>query len=175
MSFLVGGILMRKQTMIFPFLFLLLLLTACGDKVAEIKEAAAGIDSAASKAAKGISLDAHSIRSIEIEHNDRNFTVNDLFKSILRDIFWEYEQKDEIHIFTVKGTWKEPLFEEYQFTDEQKAKLKDEGYVTVELELFDGVIKEESTKVVMTLDGETLVEETGKKALTSLYDEYVKN
>ena len=164
---------MRKLKKIIPFLFLILLLSACSDKVAEIKEAASGIDSAANKAAKAISLDAHSIRSIEIEHKNTNFTVNDLFKTILRDVFWEYEEKDEIHIFTVNGTWKELLFEDYQFTEDKKAKLKEEGNVTVELELDDGVIKSESTRVQMTLDGETLVDEQGEEALYNLYDQYL--
>lgn len=164
---------MRKLTMMIPFIFLILLLSGCSEKVTELKEAVSGIDGAANKAAKAISLDAHSIRSIEIEHGDTKFTVNDLYKTILRDVFWEYEEKNEIHIFTVKGTWKEPLFEEYHFTENQIEKLKDEGKVIVQLELVDGFIKPESTTVQMTLDGETLVDEKGEDALNRLYDQYV--
>lgn len=164
---------MRKLTMMIPFIFLILVLSGCSEKVTELKEAVSGIDSAANKAAKAISLDAHSIRSIEINHADAKFTVNDLYKTILRDVFWEYEEKNEIHIFTVKGTWKEPLFEDYHFTENQLEKLKDEGKVVVQLELVDGVIKPESTTVQMTLDGETLVDEKGEDALNRLYDQYV--
>src|SRR5690606_13104442 len=138
-----GGIIMRKLTMMIPFIFLILVLSGCSEKVTELKEAVSGIDSAANKAAKAISLDAHSIRSSEINHADAKFTVNDLYKTILRDVFWEYEEKNEIHIFTVKGTWKEPLFEDYHFTENQLEKLKDEGKVVVQLELVDGVIKPE--------------------------------
>lgn len=176
MELLIGGIIiMRKLTMMIPLFFCILLLSACSDKISEIKEAASGIDHAANKAAKAISLDAHSIRSIEIEHKNTSFTVNDLFKSILRDVFWEYEEKNEIHTFVVKGTWKELLFEEYNFTEEQKTKLKDEGTVTVELELVDGAIKAESTTVQMTLDGELLVDEKGEDTLYSLYNQYINN
>lgn len=164
---------MRKLTMMISFFFLVLLLTGCGDKVAELKEAVSGIDGAANKAANAISLDAHSIRSIEIEHGDTNFTVNNLFKTILRDVFWDYEEKNEIHILTVNGTWKETLFEDYQFTDEQVVKLKEEGFVTVILELVDGEIKPDSTQVQMVLHGETLVDEKGEDALYRLYDQYV--
>lgn len=164
---------MKKLTMIIPLFFCILLLSACSDTLTEIKEAASGIDHAANKAANAISLDAHSIRSIEIEHKNTNFTINELFKVILRDVFWEYEEKNEIHTLVVKGTWKEPLFEEYNFTEEQKTKLKDEGYVLVTFELVDGTIKPQSTTIQMTLDGDVLVDEKGEDVLYALYDQYI--
>lgn len=149
-----------------------LILTGCAEKMDEIKVAVSGIDAVADKAAEAISIDVISIREIEIEHNDEVFTVNDLFKTILRDVQWEYEKKEHIHIFTVKGTWKDSLFENYRFTEVQKRDLSERGKVLVELQLVDGKIEPKATKVKMTLDKKTIVEESGIEALNYLYEYY---
>ena len=61
---------MQKLHTILLISVISLFLIGCSDKVNEIKEAASGINSAANKAATAISHDIHSIRAIEITHND---------------------------------------------------------------------------------------------------------
>lgn len=163
---------MRKLTVMILTFVLLLLLTGCSNKINDFKEAASGIDSAANKAADAISIDVHTIRAIEIKHNHEVFTVNELFKTILRDVRWEYEKKENRHIFTVRGTWKDSLFENYHFTAKQKEELKENGKVTVELEIVDGKIEPTATKVIMKLNDKIVVEQKGKKALNYFYDYY---
>ncbi|MEL4025554.1 hypothetical protein [Lysinibacillus endophyticus] len=164
---------MRKLISILLTSICLLFLTACTNQLTEIKKAISDIDSTANKAANAISKDAHTVRAIEIEYKNEIFTINDLFESILRDIQWEYENFNELQELKVRGTWKENLFESYQFTEEQKSKLITEGKVTVEFQLIDNQISSDSAVVKLSLNGEKLVDETGEKALELLYDSYI--
>lgn len=161
----------------FAFLSIVFLISSilfgCDDKLNELKDAVSGIDSAANKAANAISLDAHSIRSVEINYENHTFIINDLFKTILRDTLWEYEQKDTNHILIVKGTWKEPLFENYNITVD-KEKLKKDGKVTIELQFENETINEHKTNVILEYEKNKLLELKGKEALHYLYDVYIQ-
>jgi len=147
-----------------------ILLYGCGN-LSEIKEAVSGINSQAEKAKSAITLDAHTIRSIEIAYNEENFTVNDLFKTILRDVQWEYEKKEELHHLIVRGTWKEPLFEQRLSMDEQLIEeLVVDGKVLVHLTFESETILPDFTTVSMSLRDELLVDLEGEEALYHLYD-----
>lgn len=67
------------------------LLTGCSNRLSEIKDAVSGINSAAENAASAVSRDVHAVRAIAINYKDTSFTVNDLFKTILRDVRWDYD------------------------------------------------------------------------------------
>ncbi|TSI03362.1 hypothetical protein [Lysinibacillus sp. BW-2-10] len=164
---------MRKfRALLFPFVSILFLV-GCSNQFGDLKEAVSGIDSAAQKAATATSLDVHQIRSIEIDYENEVFTINDLFKTILRDVQWDYENLNNIHNFTVKGTWKDNLFEHYQFTDEVKNQLVKNGKVVIHFQIVDQQILADSTTVQMTLNNELLVDEMGKEALHSLFSYYI--
>ena len=162
---------MRLLT-IFVMLVFLQIASGCSDKLNEIKEAALEIDATAEKAAKAISLDAHTIRAMELDFNNETFTINDLFKTILRDVQWEYDEIDTIQSLKVKGRWQEPLFENYINSNLQKSELEKNGNVTIILEFIDGQINPESTSFYMTLDNDTIVEEKGEEAYFYLLDFY---
>lgn len=166
-------VVMRKfRALLFPFVSILFLV-GCSNQLGDLKQAVSGIDSAAQKAATAISLDAHQIRSIEINYENEVFTINDLFGTILRDVQWDYENLENIHNFTVKGTWKDDLFTQYQFTDEEKNELMKNGKVVIQFQIVDQQILADSTKVQMTLNNELLVDEMGTEALHSLYSHYI--
>ncbi|BDH62213.1 hypothetical protein MTP04_23430 [Lysinibacillus sp. PLM2] len=149
------------------------ILTGCAEKINEITEAISGIDAAAERAAKAITLDAHTVRNIELEYKNNTFSVNELFTSILRDVQWEYEQKEEKQLLTIKGNWQEGLFNIYPITMEKKEKLIKSGKVTVQLEIVNNKIKDETTHVTLDLNDERIVDEKGKEALIHLFDEYL--
>lgn len=162
---------MRLLT-IFVMLVFLQIASGCSDKLNEIKEAALEIDATAEKAAKAISLDAHTIRAVELDHNNKTFTINDLFITILRDVQWEYDEIDTIQSLKVNGKWQESLFEGYINSEIQKSGLDENGNVTIELEFINGQINPESTSFSMTLNNKTIVEENGEKAYIYLLDYY---
>lgn len=153
-------------------LAILLVASGCSDKLNEFKEAALEINTTADKAAKAISLDAHTIRAMELDFNNETFTINDLFKTILRDVQWEYDEIDTIQSLKVKGRWQEPLFENYINSNLKKSELEKNGNVTIILEFIDGQINPESTSFYMTLDNDTIVEEKGEEAYFYLLDFY---
>ncbi|RHW38535.1 hypothetical protein D1B33_06565 [Lysinibacillus yapensis] len=156
-------------------LILLLLasaLSGCESTIYKIKDAASGIGTAADQAAKATSLDAHAIRAIEINYNNETFSMNDLFQSILRDVQWKYENSDNLQQISIKGTWQDPLFSHYNFSNEQKANLKENGIVKIEFTVQDSQIIRESTKLKMELNEEEAVKMEGEDALTYLYDTY---
>lgn len=155
-------------TILFTFL-----LTGCAEKINEITEAISGINAAADKAANAITLDAQTVRNIELEYKNKTFTVNELFTTILRDVQWEYEQKEEKQLLTIKGIWQEGLFNMYSITMEKKEKLKKEGKVIVQLEIVKNKILDNSTHVILEFNDEHLVEEKGKEALIHLFDYYI--
>ena len=149
-----------------------LFLVGCSNTLNDIKEAASGINSAANKAATAISLDVHSIRVIEITHNDQTFTVNDLFKSILRDVQWHYEPSQEENVLKITGTWQPNLFAAYSIDEEIKPDLAVNGHVTVELQVIENIIQEENTTVTLTYNEENLLNETGQEILHYLFEYY---
>lgn len=158
---------MRKILLTFT-IFSAILLYGCGN-LSEMKEAIYGINTQAEKAKNAMTIDAHTIRGIEIEYNNEKFSVNDLFKTILRDVQWEYEKNEDFHQLIVQGTWKEPLFEEY-VEEEMKDKLKEKGKVVVYLQVENEEINEALTTVTMSFDNECIVDLQGEKALFQLYD-----
>lgn len=148
------------------------LLTGCGDRLSEIKDAASGINAAANSAASALGQDVHSVRAITISYNDETFTINDLFKTILRDTRWEYDAHEgKIHI---KGTWIDPLFSEQQWDDVYKKQLAETGEVTVTCSIQDGQINSALTDVKLVFDEKTILQMTGEDALYHLYETYLQ-
>ena len=166
---------MQKLYTILLASILSLFLVGCSDTLNEIKEAASGINSAADKAATAISQDVHSIRAIEITHNAQTFTVNDLFKFILRDIQWHYEPSQEENVLKITGTWQPNLFASYNIDETIKPDLAVNGRVTIELQVEENIIQEENTTVTLTYNEENLLNETGQEILHYLYEYYTTN
>lgn len=148
------------------------LLTGCGERLAEIKDAASGINEAANSAASAISKDVHSIRAISIAYNDETFTINDLFKTIIRDTRWEYDA--QTGKLQVKGTWIDPLFSEQQWDDTYKKQLAETGEITVTCQIQDDKIHNAQTDVKLVFGGETILHMTGEDALFHLYETYIQ-
>lgn len=170
----IGGFGMKKYFFMFSLFLISSLLVCCDDKLKEIKDAASGIDNQAEKAAKAISPDAHTIRSIEINYENYNFTINELFKTILRDTLWEYEQKGSNHVLMIKGVWKNPLFESYQMNID-KDQLSEKGTVKIELQFEGDKLIEENTHVVLEFENDVILDEKGKEILYELYKAYIKS
>ena len=164
---------MRKWYTILLASILSLLLVGCSNTLNDIKEAASGINSAANKAATAISQDVHSIRAIEITHNTQTFTVNDLFKSILRDVQWHYEPSEKENVLKITGTWQPTLFDAYGIDETIKPDLAVNGKVTIELQVVENIIDGEQTRVSLTYNEENLLNETGEDILYYLYDYYI--
>lgn len=147
------------------------LLSGCGGRFSEIKDAASGINSAANSAASAVSRDVHAIRALDINYKDTSFTVNDLFKTILRDIRWDYDlEKNELH---VRGTWQPPLFSDQAWSDDMKEKLAESGFVTVTCQIIDDKIDSQQTSITLTYNEEILLQKNGEEALHHLYDTYL--
>ncbi|KMN39906.1 hypothetical protein VK91_08940 [Lysinibacillus sp. LK3] len=147
------------------------LLSGCGGRFSEIKDAASGINSAANSAASAVSRDVHAIRALDINYKDTSFTVNDLFKTILRDIRWDYDlEKNELH---VRGTWQPPLFSDQAWSDDMKEKLTESGFVTVTCQIIDDKIDSQQTSITLTYNDEILLQKNGEEALHHLYDTYL--
>ena len=154
-------------------LFTTILLAGCGDTIMELKDAVAGINTKANEAASAISIDVHSIRSTEIEFDNQTFTINDLFKTILRDVQWYYDESGESQQLKITGTWQDNgLFAQHSFSDHQKELLKENGQVKVILSFASSTMDETKTMVCMQLDGETLVKEEGSDILHQFYNVY---
>lgn len=168
---IIGGTLMRK---FFVLLFTTILLVGCGDTLDDIKNAASGINSRANEAATAISIDVHSIRATEVQYNNLAFTINDVFKNILRDVQWYYEEIEQSQLLKISGTWQNKnLFANQNFTDEQKKQLLENGDVEVVLTIDNGELQEQQTTITMQLGSELLVEESGQAALQHFYDLYI--
>ncbi|MER1998590.1 MAG: hypothetical protein ABS882_02355 [Lysinibacillus sp.] len=140
----------------------------------QIKDAAAGIGDAADQASTAISEEVHSIRAIEITYENETFTVNDLYKGILRDVYWDYESDNNTDLLTVKGTWQPPLLELYGLDINKYPKLDVIGEVFIDLTVIDSVIQEEKTKIKILYEDEVIFEETGATILQQLYADYTK-
>ncbi|MEG0471428.1 MAG: 23S rRNA methyltransferase [Solibacillus sp.] len=164
---------MRNILTLCGLLFSSLLLASCTQAIGDIKNAAAGINSKANEAATAISLDVHSVRAVEIQFDHQTFTINDLFKSILRDVQWHYEKKGEL---IITGTWKDNgLFAESNFDEETKKQLRENGKIEVILSFSNGVLNEEDTAISMHLLENKLVEQHGKEDLYALYTLYLES
>ena len=151
-------------TIVFSFF-----LAGCHD----IIDAVSGINSKANEAAKAISVDVHTLRSIPIQmENQQTVTVNDFIKAILRDVQWKHEKKGELEELIADGSWKDGLFNEYGFTTKQKEVLKETGEVIVQIFFNDNQLQVDLTTVVLTNKDGILVRLTGKDALTSLQQAY---
>ncbi|MFF5993790.1 hypothetical protein AAGS61_03395 [Lysinibacillus sp. KU-BSD001] len=166
---------MRKLYTILSTSMLTLCLVGCSDTLVQIKDAASGINSAADQAATAISQDVHSIRAIEVTYNDQTFTINDLFKSILRDVQWHYEPSQQENVLLITGTWQPSLFDAYGIDQKIDNELAVHGEVTIELMVEENMIHEEKTKVTLVKQTETLLEENGQDILHYLYDYYTMN
>lgn len=158
-----------------PFYLLTVIMTVflagCGDTVNEIKQAAAGINSKANEASTALSADVHAIRATMLSYNEHTFTVNAVFKAILRDVQWFYDDKNQL---TITGTWQDNgLFAQQQFDEETKKSLAHEGEVKIVLVMEDGQIMPQSTQVTLTLKKNVLLTETGSDILYHLYDVYI--
>lgn len=160
-----------KRFLIFLLVVTVLSLAGCG----EVKDAVSGINSAANTAAKATSADVHSIRASELSYKQETFTVNTLFKTILKDVFWEYKEKNGGSTLQIKATWKEPLFSSYKFDEALKQKLAEDGDVLIELTIKDHEIQQAKTKVKLVYKGETLVEESGQQVMDNFFEAYIKN
>ncbi|KPN96977.1 hypothetical protein AO843_01460 [Lysinibacillus sp. ZYM-1] len=162
---------MKWMTKIASMTCIFALLTGCGDRLSEIKDAASGINTAANSAASAVSRDVHAIRALDINYKDTSFTVNDLFKTILRDIRWDYDpEKNELH---VRGTWQPPLFSDQPWNDELKEKLAESGVVTITCKINDDKFDSSQTNVTVMNNNEILLQKNGEKALHHLYDTYL--
>jgi len=148
------------------------LLTGCGDRLSEIKDAASGINTAANSAASAVSRDVHAIRALDINYKDTSFTVNDLFKTILRDIRWEYDaQKNELH---VQGTWQAPLFSEQAWDQAMQKQLAETGIVSVTCTMNGEQFDASHTAITLVFNDEKILQMDGEVALHHLYDTYLK-
>ena len=151
---------------------LTIFLTGCTDRLTEIKEAASGINETAQSAASAISKDVHSVRAIKLSYKEETFTLNDLFKSILRDTRWEYDaEKGQLQ---VKGTWLDPLFSEQQWDNTYKKQLAETGEITVTLHIQDDTIHSALTDVSLVLNGKKILHMKGEDALFHLYETYLQ-
>lgn len=168
-----GGIIMRNLQAFLLLMSVLILLVGCGNTLEELKGAAAGINSRANEAATALSMDAHSIRATEIQYNNQTFTINDLYKAILRDVQWHYEKIDGVDTIKVTGTWQDKgLFEVYNFEEDVKNQLLEYGKITVFLTFSEDQLNEEATEVTMHLNDKILVQEIGTPALHTFYELY---
>lgn len=148
-------------------------LAGCGDTMQDIRDAASGINSKANEAATALSMDVHSMRATEIKYNEQVFTVNDVFKTILRDVQWHYEQIDNADTLKITGTWtNNGLFEQASLDDQLKKELAEHGKVTIQLTFTDGQLDEQATKISLVSQGKVIIEQQGVEPLYALYDLY---
>lgn len=150
----------------------LFLLTGCSDTLTDIKEAASGINNAADKAASAISQDVHSLRAIEITYNEQTFTINDLYKTILRDVQWHYEKNGETNLLRVTGTWQPTLFESFSLNVEQYENLSEIGEVEFLLHFNDNEMIEQSTSAKVKYEGNEIFSNKGQELVTYVYEYY---
>jgi predicted small secreted protein len=159
---------MKKLSFVVIIVFSFVL-AGCND----IIDAISGINSKANEAAKAISEDVHTLRSIPIEMDARQtITINDFIKAILRDVQWKHEKKDQLEVLIVDGSWKDGLFDDYEFTNEEKEILKDTGEVVIQLFFDDKQLLVDLTTVVLTIEDKIIVNLTGQEAFSSLQKDF---
>lgn len=82
-------------------------------------------------------------------------------------------KKDEQNKLLITGTWKDNgLFAEYNFEDDVKKQLREDGRIEVILSFENDLLNEQLTVINMYLYQEKLVEQQGKDALHALYRLY---
>lgn len=139
----------------------------------EFMEAVTGINSRAKEAAEAISEDVHTLRGIEIIHtNENKATINDLIKTIVRDVQWKYEEENNQDILFVKGTWQEGLFSNIEFTEDEKNLYKENGIIAIALYFKDHALLEELTTIQMNVGDEEIIKLVGKEALQQLIKDF---
>ncbi|WP_054768288.1 hypothetical protein [Lysinibacillus parviboronicapiens] len=163
---------MKRFTKVACVLCLSTLLVGCSDRLTEIKDAASGITSAADSAANAVSRDVHAIRAIAIDYNDKSFTINDLFKTILRDVRWDYDAKQ--NELQVQGTWQPPLFSEQGWNQDKQKQLAETGLVTVTCVIDGDKIDSTLTDLKLVYNNEIMYQMNGEEALHYLYDTYLQ-
>ena len=147
-------------------------LAGCGDSYSEIKEAVSGINTKANDAASALSLEVHELRAIELYYNAKSFTINDLFKTTLRDVQWHYDEKEQNLI--IKGTWKDNgLFAFENYDNNLKKQLREDGNVEVHLFFNQRKLDQAKTTITMRLNADTLINQAGTEALQHFYEVYV--
>ncbi len=155
---------MKKLSFVVIIVFSVVL-AGCND----IIDAISGINSKANEAAKAISEDVHTLRSIPIEMDGRQtITINDFIKTILRDVQWKHEKKDPLEVLIVDGSWKDGLFKDYGFTNDEKERLKETGEVVIQLFFDNKQLQVDLTTVVITIEDNIIVNLTGQEAFFSL-------
>ncbi|MET4560480.1 DNA-binding NtrC family response regulator [Lysinibacillus parviboronicapiens] len=163
---------MKWITKVACVLCLSTLLVGCSERLTEIKDAASGITSAADSAANAVSRDVHAIRAIAIDYNDKSFTINDLFKTILRDVRWDYDAKQ--NELQVQGTWQPPLFSEQGWNQDKQKQLAETGLVTVTCVIDGDKIDSTLTDLKLVFNNEIMYQINGEEALHYLYDTYLQ-
>ncbi|WP_107950191.1 hypothetical protein [Lysinibacillus parviboronicapiens] len=163
---------MKWITKVACVLCLSTLLVGCSERLTEIKDAASGITSAADSAANAVSRDVHAIRAIAIDYNDKSFTINDLFKTILRDVRWDYDAKQ--NELQVQGTWQPPLFSEQGWNQDKQKQLAETGLVTVTCVIDGDKIDSTLTDLKLVYNNEIMYQMNGEEALHYLYDTYLQ-
>ena len=159
---------MKKFSFVVIIVFSLVL-AGCNDIIDSIS----GINSKANEAAAAISEDVHTLRSIPIEMDDQQtIKINDFIKAILRDVQWKHEKKDKLEVLIVDGSWKDGLFEDYGFTNDEKEVLKKTGDVVIQLFFDDNELQVDQTTVVLSSNDKIIVNLTGEEAFTSLLKAY---
>lgn len=164
------GCLFNMKKISFVVIACSFILAGCSD----IIDAISGINLKANEAAEAISEDVHSLRNVKINvENQENVTVNNLIKAILRDVQWKHEKKDETEILIISGTWKEGLFEEYNFTPIEKEALKENGDVNIKLFFKNKQLQTDLTTVnLFNIHDNVIVDLHGKEAFNSIQTAY---
>ena len=158
------------------FLFTAILLAGCGDTMGDVKQAAAGINSKANEAATAISSDVHSIRALEVEFDNQTFSINDLFKTILRDVQWYYDENGDEQQLKITGTWQDKgLFAEESFSDTEKQQLMENSKIEVIMYFRNGVLDEQRTHVSMSQNEQSIIDQKGIEILHHFYTIYTAN
>ncbi|KGR78500.1 hypothetical protein [Ureibacillus manganicus] len=160
---------MRNIKLLLVTFFLTSILAGCSD----ITNALSGIDDQAQKAANALTPEAKKAKSIQLEYKGEGYSIDELFTTILRDTQWEYEKNNHLEFLTVKGSWKEGLFEENNFSGDMKEDLKIDGKITINLEIENGQLITNKTYVQMTLNGKKIIDENGDQALNKLHEAYL--
>lgn len=160
---------MKKVHFFVAIIISIILLSGCSN----MKEAVSGIQTQAEKAKSGLTVDAYSLRETELEYKNETFTVEDLFKTILRDVQWEYEKNENQDYLLVKGTWKEPLFDDLNLSEEEKKELSTTGKIYIRLVFEKNELIPSETTASMKLKEETLVDEKGEDILHYFYNLYL--
>lgn len=163
---------MRYLKWVLLTLFVSISIVGCSETLMEVNQAASGISSKANEASTAISADVHSIRAMELTYQGETFTMNDVFKSILRDIQWQYDKENEQVMIT--GTWKDNgLFGAFSFDASTKEKFLHEGDVHILLSLAANQLNAQDTSVTLQLHQQTFAHIEGTDALNHLYDVYL--